>query len=160
MELSQNLKALLQETGEGAVALNLAVRLYGRAGWSVYRNYTEAGCDVIIQRARKGNLQIEVKTRQTLLTKRRNRNTCHFTLTEGERNACDYLIAYWFDRHAYFIVPKADLRRTSSNGRPLYKFIAHWSERQQKYTGHCAWFIERWDQIFGLRDRNGPPLER
>ena len=146
-ELSQNLKALLQDIGESAVALNLAIHMNGLKGWSVFRNYTEAGCDVIVRRPTQGDLQIEVKTRQTLLTSRRQKNVCHFTLTEAERNACDFLVAYWFNRHSYFIVPKAELRRTSSNGRPLYKFIAYWSERNQEYTGPSVQHLEKWDRI-------------
>lgn len=152
-ELSQNLKAVLQDVGEGAVLIQLAILLREIPGWTIYKNFAEAGCDIVIQRTGKRHseskpLFIEVKTRQGILTKRRHRNTMQFSITENERNACDFVVAYWFERNAYFIVPRNAITRTSAGRKVLYKFIGYWSEKQGRFTDASAAFLGRWDRIF------------
>jgi hypothetical protein len=151
-ELSQNLKAVLQEVGEGAVLIQLAIRLRGIPGWTIYKNFHEAGCDIVIQqsdpgRSRSRPLKVEVKTRQGLLTQRRHLNTMQFSVTENERNACDFVVAFWFERNAYFIVPRNALTRTSAGRKVLYKFVAYWSAKQGRFTDASAEFLDRWDRI-------------
>ncbi len=62
MELSQNLKALLQEIGESSALLQLCMRLHNNSEWRVYRNYAEHGCDLVLIGPQK-QIKIEVKTR-------------------------------------------------------------------------------------------------
>lgn len=151
-ELSQNLKAVLQDVGEGAVLIHLAILLREIPGWTIYKNFAEAGCDIVIQHTGKRgteskSLFVEVKTRQGILTKRRHRNAMQFSVTENERNACDFVVAYWFERNAFFIVPRNALTQTSAGGKVLYKFIAYWSEKQGRFTDASAAFHGRWDLI-------------
>ncbi len=151
-ELSQNLKAVLQDVGEGAVLIHLAILLREVPGWTIYKNYAEAGCDIVIQhadprRTSAKSVFVEVKTRQGLLTKRRHRNTTHFTVTKNERDACDFLVAYWFERNAFFIVPRDELTPTKAGAKLVYKFVAYWSDKQSKFTDRSEAFLDRWDII-------------
>jgi hypothetical protein len=47
-ELSQNLKNVLKELGEGAALLKLSIALYDKPEWRVYRNYADDGCDLVV----------------------------------------------------------------------------------------------------------------
>ena len=151
-ELSQNLKAVLQDVGEGAVLIHLAILLRQFPRWTIYKNFAEAGCDIVIQQSGARQVAakaifIEVKTRQGLLTQRRNRNTMHFTVTKNERDACDFVAAYWFERNAFFIVPRDQLTQTRAGTKVFYKFIAYWSDKQGKFTDGSEAFRDRWDLI-------------
>ncbi len=153
-ELSQNLKAVLQEVGEGAVLIHLAILLRQVPGWTIYKNFAEAGCDIVIQRSSTKqptakSVFIEVKTRQGILTKRRHRNTMHFTVTKNERDACDFIVGYWFERNAFFIIPRNELTETRAGSKVLYKFVAYWSDRQDKFTDRSEALRDRWDLILG-----------
>ena len=151
-ELSQNLKVVLQDVGEGAVLIHLAILLRKVPGWTIYKNFAEAGCDIVIQhadprRAGAKSVFVEVKTRQGLLTQRRHRNTMHFTVTKNERDACDFVVAYWFERNAFFVVPRDALTETKSGAKVLYKFIAYWSDKQGKSTDRSEDFLDGWEII-------------
>lgn len=152
-QLSQNLKALLQEVGEGAVLISLAVRMQDKLGWTLFKNFTESGCDLVLQRLDSNHdisqIKIEVKTRQNVVTDRKNRNAVHFTVTANERNSCDFVVAYWFDKHAFFVLPTEALKPTKSNGGDVYKFIAYWSDAQSCFTESSQQWLERWDLILG-----------
>jgi hypothetical protein len=153
-ELSQNYKALLQEVGEGAVVISLAVRMADKPGWTLFKNFTEHGCDLVLQRRDSNHetnqVKIEVKTRQNILTKRVNRGALHFTVTPKERESADFLVAYWFDRHTFFIVPSAELKPVKVHDGVAYKFIAYWSEKQGCFTADSDQWRDRWDLILGL----------
>lgn len=150
-ELSQNYKALLQEVGEGAVVISLAVQMSDKPGWTLFKNFTESGCDIVLQRLDSNHsvsqIKIEVKTRQNVLTKRVKKGALHFTVTQNERNSCDFLVAYWFDKHAFFVVPCEELTPVKVNDDFVYKFIAYWSERQQCFTEGSEQWRDRWDII-------------
>lgn len=150
-ELSQNYKALLQEVGEGAVVISLAVRIESKPGWTLFKNFTEHGCDLVLQRRDSNHetnqVKLEVKTRQNILTKRANRGALHFTVTQKERENSDFMVAYWFDRHAFFIVPCSELKPIKSNDDVVYKFIAYWSEKQNCFTEESEKWRDRWDLI-------------
>lgn len=146
MELSQNLKALLQEIGESSVLLQLCMRLHLNTRWRVYRNYTEHGCDLVLISANR-QIKIEVKTRQNVIKKKDQRNNLHFTVTPSERESADYVVAYWFDRSAYFILPTSDLNPMKSGDKTLYKFVAYYSEIQQDFTENSKKYHEAWHYI-------------
>ena len=150
-ELSQNYKALLQEVGEGAVVISLAVRMADKPGWTLFKNFTEHGCDLVLQRLDSNHetsqVKIEVKTRQNVLTKRADRGALQFTVTRKERDSADFLVAYWFDRHAFFIVPCSELRPVKVNDDIAYKFIAYWSEKQGCFTPGSEQWRDKWDLI-------------
>lgn len=124
-----------------------------KPGWTLFKNFTESGCDLVLQRLDSNHeisqIKIEVKTRQNVVTDRTNRNAVHFTVTANERNSCDFVVAYWFDKHAFFVLPTADLKPIKSNGEDVYKFIAYWSDVQGCFTGSSQKCLERWDLILG-----------
>jgi hypothetical protein len=152
-ELSQNLKVVLQEVGEGATLLRLSIALYDNPLWRVYRNYAEDGCDIVILGPNQ-MIKVEVKTRQNIITANPDRRGIHFTLTEKEKEAADFVIAYWFDRSAFFVVPTSQLSRVRSNDKLLYKFIPYFSEKDGDYTAPSKLFHERWDLILE-KTKNG-----
>lgn len=152
MELTQNLKALLQEIGESSALLQLCMRLQGNVDWRVYRNYAEHGCDLVLDGAGK-RVKIEVKTRQNVIKKREKRNSLHFTLSAAERESAQFVIAYWFDRSAYFIIPTADLIETRSGAKKLYKFISYYSDKIGDFTPQSKQYHEAWHHILDLTKR-------
>ena len=95
-------------------------------------------------------VKIEVKTRQNILTKRVHRGALHFTVTPKERESADFLVAYWFDKHTFFIVPTAELKPVKVNDGIAYKFIAYWSDKQECFTADSEQWRDRWDLILGL----------
>jgi hypothetical protein len=146
MELSQNLKALLQDIGESSVLLQLCMRLHGDADWRVYRNYAEHGCDLVL--IGKGTqIRIEVKTRQNVIKKHEERDALHFTLSASERASAHFVVAYWFDRSAYFIIPASDLRETRSDDKLLYKIVAYYSRVKCDFTDYSKAYHEAWHYI-------------
>lgn len=153
MELSQNLKALLQEIGESSALLQLCMRLHENKHWRVYRNYAEHGCDLVLVGPGK-QIKIEVKTRQNVIKTKEERNSLHFTLTASERDSAQFVIAYWFDRSSYFIVPTADLVPAKSGAKTLYKFIAYYSEKAQDFTEKSKTYLEAWHHILDLTEAN------
>src|SRR5712671_2910835 len=150
-QLPQNLKSLLQDIGEGAVLLHLSIRLLHQPEWRVFRNYTEAGCDLVVVRSTHNKLvnqvKIEVKTRQNLITDRRNKHGVHFTLSQTERDASDFLVAYWLDRNDFFVVPRDCLTAVNSAGKKMYKFIAYRSVKTGEYNAFSTRFCNNWDTI-------------
>jgi hypothetical protein len=145
-QLPQNLKAVLQVVGEDAVLLHLSMRLLNKPQWRVFRNYTESGYDLLLLGPNK-QLKIEVKTRQSLIPKRRQKNSVHFTLSEAERNASDFLIAYWFEHNAFFIVPTNKLNQVRSGKKKLYIFVAYFSSVKNDFTKGSKPFLNKWETI-------------
>ena len=144
MELSQNLKALLQDIGESSVLLQLCMRLHNNAKWKVFRNYTERGCDIVIVGGAK-QIKVEVKTRQGVITKREQKDVMHFTVTKGERDSADFVVCYWFDRSEYFVVPANVLRPI---GRiPTYKFIPYILKSTGAFDDRSRPYLEAWHLI-------------
>lgn len=144
MELSQNLKALLQEIGESSVILQLSMRLHNNPKWRVFRNYTEAGCDIVIVGASQ-QIKIEVKTRQGVITKRKRKDVMHFTVTKGERNSAAFVVCYWFDRAQYFVVPVQALKPIGK--KPTYKFIPYILKSTGEFDGYSRPYLEAWELI-------------
>ena len=148
--MPQNINNLLMEIGEKSVIFQLYVRLKDRP-WNAYYNLHEPGCDVVlINKERNSTIKIEVKTRQRLFTTS-GRSSFNFTLTENEYNNVDFLVGYWFEKNFYFIVPKNDLKETSSNMKKLFILRANitkdgqLSKYLQKYEG-------KWDLILNEID--------
>ncbi len=149
-QLPQNLKARLQDVGEGAVLLNLAIRLHDHPEWRVFQNYAEAGCDLLLLRTSSNRfgkqIKIEVKTRQNLLTDRKSKNGVHFTVSQAERDSADFLVAYWFDRNDFFVLPTSQLSEVNSGNKKVYKFIAY-LKVDGTYNEKTQAALNRWDLI-------------
>jgi hypothetical protein len=146
-QLSQNLKTALQEVGElsALIYLSLLITDENLEGWKAFRNYADEGCDIVIVGHGK-QINIEVKTRQTIAVTE-HENTCQFTVTEKERYSSQFLIAYWFNKSTFFIVPTEDLRPVKSNGDTLYKFVARYSEQNTDYTVSSRHYAHDWARI-------------
>ncbi|WP_460499782.1 hypothetical protein [Hymenobacter agri] len=150
------MKRILQDIGESSALLQLSIRMLDKPDWRVFPNYMEAGCDLLLLRSTKDKfghqIKIEVKTRQNVVTKNPLRPDIHFTLTESERNEADFLIAYWFDRNSFFIVPRSELRPAKSGNSTLYKFIASYSRSKNAFNERSNQFLNRWDLITDATD--------
>lgn len=98
-------------------------------------------------------IKIEVKTRQRLYTtsKEKQKGITHFTVTQNEYENCDFIIAYWYEKNYYFVIPKEDLRKTSSNGKSVYKFIVR-EKSNGEIDDNSLNYLDKWEQII-LNDR-------
>jgi hypothetical protein len=146
-ELPQNLKTALQEVGElsSLIYLHLLIECKEHKEWKVFRNYADAGCDIVLMGPGK-QINLEVKSRQTI-TASGNPNVCHFTVTPNERKSCQFVLAYWLNKETFFIVPTSDLKSVNSNGKVLYKFIAAYSESNLDFTDSCRHYAGDWAAI-------------
>ncbi len=140
-KLSQNIQALIGEIGEKQVLLRLLLRVQGKA-WQVFHNLGEAGYDVLLFNPQSGDrLRIEVKTRQRIYTTGKPRNNVLFFLTDGEYQACDFLIACFLDHDGFYVVPKSDLKKASGGRR--WRFNLLLNSQGKPYPG-CAKYIDAW----------------
>lgn len=148
-KLSQNMQHLLMEIGEKSVLYRLCL-LTKDTDRDVYQNLSEAGCDLplICRSDPSTKLLVEVKTRQRLFTTAnwKNERIIQFTASDNEYVSCDFIMAYWFDRNAYFIVPKGDLRATSANGVRKWKFIVR-ARADGSFDSRSERFLNAWDLI-------------
>jgi hypothetical protein len=147
-KLPQNIQHLLMEIGEKMVLFKLFL-LVKDTEWNVYQNIGEIGCDLLLLNGiTNQKLKIEVKTRQRLYSTSKGTriNIAQFTITETEYISCDFVVCYWLEENVFFIVPKTELAETSSNGKPLYKFIV-----KRRLTGgfdeNSTHFLDKWDTI-------------
>jgi hypothetical protein len=150
-QLPHNLKALLQDIGEDSVLLRLSIILADMHGWSVYRSYAEDGCDIVLRRTHgkpkrgyRKELRVEVKSRQNLVTERDGQQMI-FTLTKAEYERCHFLVAYWFERGDYFIVPHADLK-PATKSKKSYRFFVNILQ-SEAYNDFSKKYLKRWDRI-------------
>ncbi len=146
-ELPQNLKTTLQEIGELSALLYLHLMLEKEEikGWKVFRNYADEGCDLVLM-GPKSQINLEVKTRQTIMVSR-NPNQVQFTITKKERDSSRFVLAYWFNKSTFFIVPTSELKKTSSNGTELYKFHAAYSESNSDFTDSSRPYAHDWQRV-------------
>lgn len=119
-KLPQNLRDILETIGEYSVLFHLYTIAYDK-GWKVVKNIDEPGCDILLLNLNTNNmLKIEVKTRQTMYTTAKSKKTENkrlFQLTRNEYDNCDFVVCYWFDKNAYFIIPKSEIDDTKTTIR-------------------------------------------
>ncbi len=87
-----------------------------------------------------------MKTRQNLLTDRKSKNGVHFTVSQAERDSADFLVAYWFDRNDFFVLPTSQLSEVNSGNKKVYKFIAY-LKVDGTYNEKTQAALNRWDLI-------------
>lgn len=112
-KVPQNIQDLVGEIGERMVLFKLYELVHGQPKLEIFKNYSDSGYDVGIRNIRTGEkLKIEVKTRQHLIStaEERSKNSCHFTLTQNERDKADILIGYWLEFNDFFVVPVEKLK--------------------------------------------------
>jgi hypothetical protein len=114
-------------------------------GWKVFRNYADEGCDLVIM-GPKSQINLEVKTRQTLMVSA-NPNHVQFSITKKEKESSKFVLAYWFNKSTFFVVPTEDLTKTSSNGTELYKFTSTYSEKDTDFTDGSRPYANDWERI-------------
>lgn len=147
-KLPQNIQHLLMEIGEKMVLFRLFL-LAKNTEWDVYQNLGESGCDIILlNKNDNSKLKIEVKTRQRLysISDDKRINTVHYTITENEYLNCDFVICYWVEENVFFILPKSELKQTSSNGKTIYKFIVR-KLKDGSFDSDSSRFLDKWNNI-------------
>lgn len=150
-KLPQNILTILQDIGENSVLFHLYLLTKG-TDWTVYKNLGDKGCDLILQRetpSRKDNnkIRIEVKTRQKYYTTSKKKNAdrqAQFFLSKNEYDSCDFLVAFWFDKNAYFIVPKTELKPAGTKNR--YRFIVR-QNKDGQFSGTPGTYQDKWKLI-------------
>lgn len=149
-KLPQNILTLLQDIGEKSVLFHLYLKIKD-TDWAVYQNLGDKGCDIILQRESPGKntkinkIRIEVKTRQKFYSTSKKKNpdrSTKFLLSKNEYDQCDFLVGFWYDKNAYFIVPKEILRPAGSK----FMFFVSQSKDGQ-YNAKCKKYWNRWDLI-------------
>ncbi len=147
-KLPQNINHLLMEIGEKMVLFRLYL-LIKDTSWEVFQNLGDAGCDVVLLDKENNNkIKVEVKTRQRIysISDKKRLNYAHFTVSENEYKNCDFVVCYWLENNDFFIVPKAELKETSSNGKLQYKFIVR-KLSDGSYDKNSLCFLEQWNLI-------------
>jgi hypothetical protein len=139
-KLSQNIQSLIGEIGEKQVLLRLSL-LVQQTDWGVFYNLGEAGYDILLMNSRTGEkIRVEVKTRQKLHTTGKNIHLVQYFLTDGEYQACDFMIAYHLDQNGFFIVPKIDLKRASASGRTRWRFTLTLNKQGEHHRGKDQYY--------------------
>jgi hypothetical protein len=116
--LPQNIQALIGEIGEKQVLLRLAIMAHQVEDWDVFYNLGQSGYDVLLMNSRtRERICIEVKTRQRMYSTAKNVGTVQFYLTALEREASNFLVAYFMDQNDFYIVPTNDLKSVSGGKR-------------------------------------------
>lgn len=116
-QLPQNLKDILKDIGENSVLFHLYTRIH-HTKWRAFKNLQDDGCDIILINSSTDQiLRIEVKTRQSLYSMAKSKNTKNskqFQVTRNEYNSLDFLVCCWFDYNDFFIIPKKELKFTNT----------------------------------------------
>ena len=152
IKLSQNIQTLIGDIGEKQVLLRLAIYCHG-TNWNVFNNLGESGYDLLLQNnVTSDRVRIEVKTRQKLFTTGKKKTRYQFMLTDIEYKSCDFLIAYVIDSNDFYIVPKKELKPTSSNGNPKWRFTLGNINEESKSKN--VKYRNVWDVLFAKIDND------
>lgn len=148
-KIPQNIQNLLMEIGEKSVLFKLFLLTKEYSNLEVYYNLNDTGYDIVLLKKNSSEkIRIEVKTRQRLYTisDEKKKRIVHYTITKNEYENSDFIIAYWFEKNYYFIVPTYELTKTSSNGIPIYKFIV-----REKVNGdideNSKKYLDNWEVL-------------
>lgn len=151
--LPQNMSVILQEIGENSVLFHLFL-MTTENDWTIFKNLSDKGCDIILAKfdsidSPENKLRIEVKTRQKLHStssdKKNFDRQAQFNLTEAEYTSCDFLVAFWFDLNAYFILPKNDLKKVGKTS-VKYRFTAK-RLKDDSFNDASQAYLNNWQEI-------------
>jgi hypothetical protein len=146
VKLPQNIQALVGEIGEKQVLLRLSILVH-QTDWSVFHNLGEVGYDLLVMNSKTGErIRLEVKTRQKLYTTGKGKHQVQFFLTDGEHQACDFLIAYYLDRNRFYIVPKNELRLVRVVDKVRWRFTLSVDEEGIPHKGKDK-FFDAWGSL-------------
>lgn len=157
-KVPQNIVDLIGAIGEKISLFKLFELTRMQTNLEIFKNYSESGYDIGIRNLnpkqdKKEKVKIEVKTRQHLITTTsdRSKNTCHFTLTENERNSADFLIGYWLEFNDFFIIPICELKENKSKNKLVYKHIVTRLKKPKNsidiYSEASMPFLGNWNSI-------------
>lgn len=151
---TQNISNLIGEIGEQMVLFKLYELTFNHENLEVFKNYSDSGYDIGIRNnVINKKVKIEVKTRQHLITTtaEKSKNVCHFTLTENEYKSADFLIGFWLEFNAFFIVPIKNLKKNKNNGKFVYKHIVTKYKKPKDdtnlYSKDSLEFYNKWETI-------------
>lgn len=157
--LTQREKHLLEQIGENSVLLTLALKLKTVPGWTIYPSVSDHGNDLVLLRNHgkpakgyKKKLLLEVKARQLLAVSGAT-NHATFSVTPKERDDCDFLVAFWFEYGAYFVVPKKNLKATypktaaSSTVKPTGYYFTASFDSSGNWTIYTKKYFDAWQKI-------------
>jgi len=146
-KLPQSIQALIGEIGERQVLLRLLLHTLEKP-WQVFQNMNEFGFDILLVNADTARqVRVEVKTRQRIYTTGKINRAVHFTLTHGEYQASDFLVAYFLDFNEFYVVPTKDLKQSRSGKKILWKYILGML-RDGTPSPVRERYLDRWDLIF------------
>lgn len=146
-QLPQNIKVILQEIGElsAVIFLHLTLEHEEITTWKVFRSCADEGCDIVLMGPDR-QINLEVKTRQSLSIAG-NKNQVQFTISKKEKESSHFVLCYWFNKQAFFVVPTEELCQTTSKGETLYKFTARYSEQNGHFSDACRHYAHDWCRI-------------
>ena len=146
VKLPQNIQALIGEIGEKQVLLRLSILVH-QTNWNVFHNLGEAGYDLLLLNSETAErIRIEVKTRQKLYTTGKNWKRIHFFLTNGEFEACNFLIAYFLDLNGFYIVPKDALKHVMAVGKVRWRFTLTLNQHGEPHPGTRI-YLNAWQTL-------------
>lgn len=152
-KLLQNIQSLTAEIGEKQVLLRFFL-LVQNTPWQVFQNLGEASYSLLLLNTSTGDsIRVKVKTRQGMYVVGRPRRRIKFSLTEDEYQSCDFLVAYFMDDNAFYVVPKADLQELPPGSLARWRFTLELDRRREPIP-ECARYRDAWDSIhsdFGKR---------
>lgn len=156
-KVAQNISDLIGEIGERMALFKLYKLTHTQKHLEIFKNYSDSGYDIGIRNSNTGKkVKIEVKARQHLVTTtaEKSKNSCHFTLTENEKNSADFLIGYWLEHNSFFIVPTRELNQSKSKGKLLYKHIVTKYKKPKDevsiYSDASMQFFNNWTAILNF----------
>ena len=152
--IPQNVAEVLKEIGENLALFYLYSELTKDSDWGVFKNFNDVGADIVLIKERNNKqlegvqkIKIEVKTRQGLVTVRKDKNVVHFTLSESEYRESDFVICYWVEHNYLFVVPVEELKVSKRKEENMYKFIASISKKTMNLNDSCKKYLFAWDLI-------------
>ena len=150
--IPQNIIDAIKEIGENFVLFQLFL-MTRNTSWKVYKNYVDTGYDISLLNIKTHNIiKVEVKTRQRYLTKNKDRNVIHFTLTENEYINSDFMVAYLLydkTRSDFFVVPcdEKGFKKVKNKEKWLYKFVVTLKKKDNCYSENCITYYDNWNLI-------------
>lgn len=134
------------------VLFHLLILMQGKE-WEAYQGLNDTGCDIVlISKENFRKIKIEVKARQKMYSNAKNKNTALFNLTENEFKNCDFVVGYWLEENAFFILPKEELREYIVNGKKEYRFRAR-KNRNGQLNSESTSYRDKWEYILNKMDQ-------
>ncbi|MCW4019928.1 MAG: hypothetical protein NWF14_01675, partial [Candidatus Bathyarchaeota archaeon] len=83
-------------------------------------------------------------TRQKIFTTSKNKRIVRFYLSQGEYNACDFLVGYFLDENQFYIIPKRELKPSGNSER--WRYFVSFNKKGEPHPKHKQ-FLNNWALI-------------